>query len=59
MLVLSRKIKEKVFIGESIVLTVIGIDGNRVRIGIEAPDGVEILREELVIRDKEKKAKEG
>jgi carbon storage regulator len=47
MLVLSRKLGEKVTIGEGIVLTVVRIDRNQVRIGIEAPDEVPILRGEL------------
>jgi carbon storage regulator len=47
MLVLSRKPGEKVRIGSDITLTVIEVKGNRVRIGIEAPNQVAILRREL------------
>jgi len=47
MLVLSRKLGEKVVIGDNITLTVVEIDGNRVRLGLEAPDQVRILRSEL------------
>ncbi len=47
MLVLTRKLGEKIFIGPNIVVTLVGIDANRVRIGIEAPDQVRILRAEL------------
>lgn len=47
MLVLSRKIGEKLIIGDEIVLTVNRISGNRVAIGIEAPRDVRIVRGEL------------
>jgi carbon storage regulator len=47
MLVLSRKPGEKVVIGEGITVTVLEIVGNRVRLGIEAPGDVRILRGEL------------
>ena len=45
--VLSRKLGEKLAIGDGIVLTVVRIDRNQVRIGIEAPGDVPILRGEL------------
>ena len=48
MLVLSRKLGEKILIGDSIVLTVVKIDRNQVRLGIQAPSGVSILRQELL-----------
>ena len=48
MLVLSRKINERIVIGDSIVLTVIRVNGVAVRIGIEAPADVAIVREELM-----------
>jgi carbon storage regulator len=47
MLVLSRKETERIKLGNSIVLTVIRVSGDRVRLGIEAPPDVLILREEL------------
>lgn len=47
MLVLSRKLDESIRIGDEIVITVKQIAGNRVSIGIEAPDHVRILRGEL------------
>lgn len=47
MLVLSRKPGEKVIIGDDIVLTVVSVIGNRVRLGITAPEDVCILRAEL------------
>jgi carbon storage regulator len=47
MLVLSRKYGERIRIGEGIEITVVGIDGNRVRLGIDAPARVRVLRGEL------------
>ena len=47
MLVLSRKETERIFIGDDIVLTVLRVKGGTVRIGIEAPSDVKILRAEL------------
>ena len=47
MLVLSRKERERVRLGESIVLTIVRVSGDKVRLGIEAPDDMLVLREEL------------
>lgn len=47
MLVLSRKLGEKIMIGENIVVTVVKIDRNQIRIGIEAPVEVPVYREEI------------
>lgn len=47
MLVLSRKERERIRLGDSIVLTVVQVSGDRVRLGVEAPADVLILREEL------------
>ncbi len=49
MLVLSRKVGSSIRIGKDITLTVVKIDRNQVRLGIEAPLNVPILREELVL----------
>lgn len=48
MLILTRRSNEKVYIGDDVVLVVLGIENNRVKLGIEAPSDVTILREELV-----------
>ncbi len=50
MLILSRKALQQVQIGEDIRLTVVKVDRNQVRIGIDAPAGISILRRELVGR---------
>jgi carbon storage regulator CsrA len=47
MLVLSRKLGEKVVIGGGITVTVLDVIGGRIRLGIDAPDDVRILRGEL------------
>jgi carbon storage regulator len=47
MLVLSRKESQRVRLGESIVLTIVRVSGDRVRLGIEAPNDIVILRDEL------------
>jgi len=47
-LVLSRKKSEKIKLGDSIEITVVRVTGDKVRIGIRAPDDVSVLRQELV-----------
>lgn len=48
MLVLTRKPKEQIIIGDKIVITVVQVNGDRVRLGIEAPRDMPIYREELL-----------
>ena len=47
MLVLSRKVGERILLGDDIVVTVVRVAGNGVRIGIEAPPEMAVIREEL------------
>lgn len=47
MLVLSRRERERIKLGDSIVVTIVRVSGDRVRIGIEAPPDVLVLRDEL------------
>ena len=47
MLVLSRKENQKLQLGDSITLTIVRLSGDQVRLGIEAPREVRILRDEL------------
>ena len=47
MLVLSRKESQQIRLGDSIILTIVRLSGDRVRLGIEAPDDIVILRQEL------------
>ena len=48
MLVLSRKVGERIVIGDDVVLTVVEVSGNRVRLGIEAPRSKQVLRVEII-----------
>ncbi len=48
MLVLTRKVNESIKIGENIFITVVSIDGEKVRIGLEAPTEYRILRTEVL-----------
>ena len=47
MLILTRRIGESVMIGDDIKITVLGVKGNQVRLGIEAPQDVSVYREEI------------
>ena len=48
MLVLSRKVGEKIVIADKIVITVVSMHNGKVRLGIEAPKDVHVMREELL-----------
>jgi len=54
MLVLSRKESERIRLGDNIVLTVVRVSGDKVRLGIEAPSDLLVLREELEPHEEEK-----
>jgi carbon storage regulator len=47
MLILSRKIDEKIKIGEDITITLIEVHGDQVKIGVEAPKNVKVFRQEV------------
>jgi len=49
MLILSRRESERVHLGDDIVLTIVRVNGDKVRIGVEAPPHVKILRNELEV----------
>ena len=56
MLVLTRKLNQSIVIGGNITVTVVGIRGNQVRLGITAPETLGIYRDELCSPDSEKNA---
>jgi carbon storage regulator len=59
MLILTRRAGETVMVGSDITITVLGVKGNQVRIGINAPKDVAVHREEIYERIQSEKAAEG
>jgi carbon storage regulator len=53
MLILTRRPGERVVIGDDVLITVMGVSGHTVRLGIEAPEGISIYREEIWLAVKE------
>ena len=51
MLVLTRKVQERIHVGDNITITVVRLQGNSVRLGIEAPKQVRVVRGEVAARD--------
>ena len=50
MLILTRRVGERLIIGENVTVTVLGVKGNQIRIGIDAPRDVQVNREEVYQR---------
>ena len=56
MLILTRRVDETLMIGDNVTVTVLGVKGNQVRIGVNAPRDVAVHREEIYERIKREKA---
>ena len=56
MLILTRKVNESLIVGDRVTVTVVGVKGNQVRIGIDAPKDVEVHREEIYERLQQERA---
>lgn len=56
MLILTRRIAETLMIGDEVTVTILGVKGNQVRIGVNAPKTVEVHREEIYNRIQREKS---
>ncbi len=56
MLILTRRVGESLMIGDDVTITVLGVKGNQVRIGVKAPKEVAVHREEILNRIEEASA---
>lgn len=59
MLILTRRVGETVMIGDNVTVTVLGVKGNQVRIGVNAPKDVAVHREEIYERIRQETDGEG
>ncbi len=58
MLILTRRVGETLMIGDEVTVTVLGVKGNQVRIGVNAPKDVAVHREEIYLRIKQEQEQE-
>jgi len=58
MLVLTRRTRQSIMIGDDIELSVLSVSGEKVRIGIEAPDEVPIFRKEVYVRIEDERSED-
>ena len=59
MLILTRRVGETLMVGDDVTVTVLGVKGNQVRIGVNAPKDVSVHREEIYQRIQREKDEQG
>ncbi|MBY4675675.1 carbon storage regulator CsrA [Marinobacterium arenosum] len=59
MLILTRRVGETLMVGDDVTVTVLGVKGNQVRIGVNAPKDVSVHREEIYQRIQREKSADG
>ncbi|MCK5874527.1 MAG: carbon storage regulator CsrA [Alcanivoracaceae bacterium] len=59
MLILTRRVGETLMVGDDVTVTVLGVKGNQVRLGVNAPKEVAVHREEIYLRIQHEKAADG
>ena len=55
MLILTRRVGETIMVGDDVTVTVLGVKGNQMRLGVNAPKSVEVQREEIYNRIQDEK----